>query len=47
MALVFAAAANGDISESAPFSPVAFTGFAEMARLCSVVVIVVAEFGVG
>lgn len=40
-------AAKGDVSESAAVGPVALAGLAEMAGLGLVVVIVVAEFGVG
>lgn len=46
LTFVFAAATNRNISESATFSPVAFTSFTKMAWLCSVVVVVVAKFSV-
>lgn len=39
-------AADGDVAKSATVSPVTAAGFAEMARLREIIVIVVAEFGV-
>ena len=45
---VFAtAAADGDVTEGAAVDPVATKGFAEVARLGEVVVVVVTELGVG
>ncbi|KAL8241905.1 hypothetical protein R6Q59_012207 [Mikania micrantha] len=42
-----AATADGDVTESAAVGPVPAAGFAEMTRLGEVIVVVVAEFGVG
>lgn len=44
--LVPAAAAGGDAAERTAFSPVPLAGFAEMARLGFVVIVVVAELGI-
>ena len=41
------AAADGNVAESSAVSPVTAAGFAEVARLGEVVVVVVTELGVG
>lgn len=45
--ILAAATANWDVTEGATVGPVAAAGLAEMARLREVVVVVVAELGVG
>ena len=47
LGILAAATADGDVAEGAAMGPVPATGFAEVARLGVVVVVVVAELGVG
>lgn len=47
LSILAATAADRDVAESATVSPVTPTGFAEVTRLREVVVVVVAELGVG
>jgi len=47
LGVLAAATADGDVAECAAMGPVPATGLAEVARLGVVVVVVVAELGVG
>jgi len=47
LGVLAAASADGDVAEGAAVGPVAAAGLAEVARLGVVVVVVVAELGVG
>jgi hypothetical protein len=47
LAVLAGPATDGDVAKRSAFGPVATTVLAEMARLREVVVVVVAEFGVG